>query len=343
MDFSTTAINVLMLVAMALPGFLLVKAKIVKQGALKPFSALLLYVCQPFLCIRSFITVEYTPEIAINIAIAFAISLVAQMLVLGVIFLVLRKRYDRPEDSAMLLSAGYIGGHTFTKEPQLQTLITSTIRGRAYRAFTLTSTFGNVGFFGIPVLEVLFPEHPEAIMYSAVYIVGMNLLAWTFGAYVLTGDRKYIRAKAAIINPQTVTLLVALPLFFAGVSAAKLPDQFTRIIYYLADMTAPLCMIILGMRFAFAPLKDLFTNPLSYVASAIKLLAFPLLVYVILLPFEMNAIMRTTLVLLSGMPSAVISLNLSELYGADQKSIANTILLSTLLCILTVPLLMMLP
>ena len=101
-------------------------------------------------------------------------------------------------------------------------------------------------------------------------------------------------------------------------------------------------MIILGMRFAVAPVKDLFTDWKVYISSLIKILIFPLLVYVILLPFDMDQMMRTALVILSGMPSASINLNLAELYGADQKTAANNILLSTLLCIITIPVLMLL-
>ena len=68
-----------------------------------------------------------------------------------------------------------------------------------------------------------------------------------------------------------------------------------------------------------------------------------LAVYLVLLPFKsMDEMMKISLVILSGMPSASINLNLAELYGADQKTAANNILLSTLLSILTIPLIMLL-
>lgn len=342
MDFSTTAINVLLLVAMAIPGFILMKAKVVKPSSIAYFSAVLLYVCQPFLSLRSFLQVKFTPELAVNLAIVFGVSMLVQGALFCLLWLILCKKFDKSEDTAMLIDNGYIGGHTLTYEPDLNALITSTVRGRAYRVMVLAATFGNVGFFGVPVLQMLFPLNPEAIAYSAVYIVSMNLMCWTIGSYVLTGDKKYIKLKKAILNPQTITLCVALPLFFAGVTLESLPAPLTKIIGYLADMTTPMCMIILGMRFAVAPVKDLFTDWKAYISSLIKILIFPLLVYVILLPFDMDQMMRTALVILSGMPSASINLNLAELYGADQKTAANNILLSTLLCIITIPVLMLL-
>lgn len=342
MDFATTAVNVLLLVAMAVPGFIMMKAKVVKPSSIKYFSAVLLYVSQPFLSLRSFLQVEYSPQLAVNLAIVFAVSVLAQGGLFCLLWAVLGRKFDKPEDSAMLLAEGYIGGHTMPGGPDLQALITSTVRGRAYRITVLAATFGNVGFFGVPVLQMLFPDYPEAIAYSAVFIVSMNLMCWTIGSYVLTGDKKYISFKKAVLNPQMLTLFVALPLFFCGVSLGSLPSALTKIIGYLADMTAPLCMIILGMRFAVAPAAELFTDAKVWAASFIKTLLFPLAVYLILLPFDIAPMMRTSLVVLAAMPSASINLNLAEIYNADQKTAANNILLSTLMSILTIPLVMLL-
>lgn len=342
MGFSTTAVSVLLLVAMAVPGYLLIKTKMLPQKAITYLSVLLLYVSQPFLSIRSFLEVSYTPQLAVNLAIVFGVSLAGQAVIFGVMWLVLRRRFDDPQQTAELIRDGFIGGDSYTAEPALKAAVARSVSGRANRAMVLASAFGNVGFFGVPVLQFLFPDAHDAIAYSAVFIVTLNLMSWTVGSYLLTGDKKHVSLKRALINPQTVTLVISLPLFFAGVSAGDLPDTINTVIGYLADMTAPLCMIILGMRFALAPVVQLFTDFRVYVASFIKTLVFPLLIYVVLMPFQMEEMLRVSLVLLSGMPAATINLNLAELYGADQKTAANSILMSTVLSIVTIPLLMLL-
>lgn len=342
MAFSTTAVSVLLLVAMAVPGYLLIKSKMLPQKAITYLSVLLLYVSQPFLSIRSFLEVSYTQQLAVNLAIVFGVSLAGQAVIFGVMWLVLRRRFDDPQQTAELIRDGFIGGDSYTAEPALKAAVARSVSGRANRAMVLASAFGNVGFFGVPVLQFLFPDAHDAIAYSAVFIVTLNLMSWTVGSYLLTGDKKHVSLKRALINPQTVTLVISLPLFFAGVSAGDLPDTINTVIDYLADMTAPLCMIILGMRFALAPVVQLFTDFRVYVASFIKTLVFPLLVYVVLMPFQMEEMLRVSLVLLSGMPAATINLNLAELYGADQKTAANSILMSTVLSIVTIPLLMLL-
>ena len=342
MNFSTTALSVLLVIAMAVPGYLLVKTKMLPEKAITYLSVLLLYVRQPFLSIRSFLEVSYTPQLAVNLAVVFGVSMLAQGVIFGAVWLILRRRFDDPAQSAALIGEGYIGGNSYTSEPALVAEIDRCVKGRANRAVVLASAFGNVGFFGVPVLQFLFPDAHDAIAYSAVFIVSLNLMGWTVGSYVLTGDKKHVSLKRALVNPQTVTLVISLPLFFAGVSESDLPETVNTIIGYLADMTAPLCMIILGMRFALAPLVQLFKDYRVYIASFVKILVFPLLVYLVLMPFEMDAMLRVSLVLLSGMPAATINLNLAELYGADQTTAANSILMSTVLSIVTIPVLMLL-
>lgn len=342
MSFTTTAINVLLLIAMAIPGFILVKTKMVKPNGIAYFAAVLLYVSQPFLSLRSFLQVEFSWSLCANLGIVFAFSLLAQAAVFVVLVLILRKKFDNPQVTRHLIDEGLLDGLNISKEPALNDQIAFTKRGRAYRIMVLACTFGNVGFFGVPVLQLLFPAYPEAIAYSAVFIVSMNLMCWTVGSYVLTGDRKYVSVKKALLNPQTLTLVVALPLFFSGVTMDVFPDTVAKVIDYLADMTAPLCMLILGMRFAVAPLRELFTDWKVYVITVVKNLIFPIVVFLVLMPFDVEPMLRATLVVLSGMPSASINLNLSELYGADQKTAANSILISTMFCILTIPLIMML-
>ncbi len=341
MNFETTAINVLLLVAMAIPGFLIVKAKMIKPNGLKYFSIVLLYVCQPFLSLRSFLRVEYTSQLAINLAIVFAFSTVIQLFVFGVMILIFRSKFYKPSENLKYSRLNMLSASSASSETAMTPQ--DVARGKAYRIMTLCATFGNVGFFGVPVLQVLFPINPETIAYSAVYIVSMNLMCWTIGATVVTGNRKFASFKKVLLNPQTITLFIALPLFFAGVTSDIVPSEVNKIIDYLADMTAPLCMICLGMRFGFSSPKELFTDPKVYMITAIKIILMPLLAYLIVFALPLDSSLKATLVLLSGMPSAIICLNLSEIYNGNQKMSANTILMSTLFSIITIPLFMMLP
>lgn len=350
MDFSTTAINVAILLAMALPGFILVKGKLIKEHAIQYFSVLLLYVNQSFLSLYSFLKIEYTKQLAVNIGIVFLITLGIQLVTFCVLWLCLRRWFDKPAKTAELLKGGYVGenpliiGDTITgigEDIKLELAMTN--RGRALRILVLNASMGNVGFFGIPLLQLMFPEHPEYIAYSAVYIVSLNLIAWTLGAYVVSGDRKFVSIRKAIINPQVITLCVALPLFFCGVTINSLPVQISKIITYLADMTVPMCMIIIGMRLGAAKFKQTFTDVKAYLSMICKNLLLPLFVYLVLLPFDMmDGGARMAIVLLSAMPTAAIGHNFAEIYNGDKRTSINSILISTIFSVVTIPLIMLL-
>ena len=87
MDFGLTAVNVLLLVVMAIPGYILIKAKVVKQDAIKYFAKVLLYVNQPFLTLNSFLSTAYTPSILKNLGIAVALSFGVQLFLIAVLVL----------------------------------------------------------------------------------------------------------------------------------------------------------------------------------------------------------------------------------------------------------------
>jgi predicted permease len=98
-------------------------------------------------------------------------------------------------------------------------------------------------------------------------------------------------------------------------------------------------MMILGVRLATVPFRKLFSRPFIYLACAGKMLIFPLFCYaaVLLLPFD--PAFKASILILSGTPCASVVFNLSEMHGSDPELSANCVMLSTLLCFMTLHLL----
>lgn len=158
---------------------------------------------------------------------------------------------------------------------------------KAKRAGTICTFMGNVGFMGIPVVKALFPNNPEMLIYVAIINVSFNVISWTLGVYTITGDKSNVSVRRAFLNPPTVALVAALPLFFfkAYIPAAVFtPIQSCA--NYLAGMTLPLSMIILGIRLAEIPFGSLFTSPVAYVSAALKLVVVPLVSFALLYPIH---------------------------------------------------------
>lgn len=293
-----------MLVALCLPGFFLTKANVLKEEHIKGFAVFLLYVCSPALSIYSFQQAECNMEILINIGILLLVTTFMQVLIMGIGFLINIKTYK-------------IDG--------------------ASRVATVAAAFGNVGFFGVPILQALLPDHPEAMVYSAVMSVMMNLIGWTLGMFMMSGDRKHISVKNFLINPTTLCLLIALPLFFTNTS---LPKPVMNFVEFFSKMSTPTAMTVLGMRLAFVKFRDLMDYR-QVVAIFLKLIALPLITFGIMYALPVDETLKISTYILSCMPPAAITLNFAELSNTSPKTAANIVVVGSLLVAITLPVLLL--
>lgn len=338
MEFSLTASTVLMMMAFAVPGYILIKTKMLKPSAIPAFATLLLYACQPFLTIFSFRQSAYSPEILANMGIVFAFSLVFQCFMLAVLYFA----FKAVEKKKQIVAGEDALGHNPSDGAVAyyeQHLAGNAEKIARHRVFSMAAVFGNVGFLGVPLLEVLMPGAKETLIYSAVFIVSMNSICWTLGLTLLTGQKKYIKVKKLVLNPPFIAFLVAFPLFLTN---AQLPAVVDTGIEFLGRMTTPLAMLILGMRFATENPKNLFKDPGVYFAVLVKLVVFPLCVFLITHWLPIDYSIKTALFILSCMPTATVVLSLAEIHKRGQKAAANVILLSTIFSMITVPLLLLL-
>lgn len=333
-DFLTSFISVATMIAIAVPGFILRKKNMLPEKAVAALVAVLIYVSQPFLTIGSFLEKDYRPELLVGMGVTFLLSLVLHTLAYFMAkgtFALFREKKTAEAD----------------RENGEELPLASKLAAEK-RMLTVTSFMGNVGFMGIPVMKALFPESPEMLIYTAVFILGFNIASWTLGVYEVTGDKKNISFRRALLNPPTAALVVALPLFFF--KSYIPPDVIVPVssaVGYLADMTLPLSMIILGIRLADIKFSSLFTDGKVYVACALKLVASPLLAFAVcfalvrLFP-ALDRSVSITIYIVMAMPSASLGLTFAEMFDGDRESAVRSTLLTTLFSVITIPLLMLL-
>lgn len=305
MMFRITFTTVAIMLLYALPGFLMVRTKLIKQESISAFASMLMYVCTPALTFYSLNKIEYSAEIMGKLGLFFVIAFFIMLVFATLAFLVFRKKYEE----------------------------------RQYRIYTIASFLGNCTFMGVPLLEALFPEAPIAVAYSIAFFLAMNIICWTFGSYVITQDRKYISLKKVFINPAVLSVIVAVPLWMLGF---PLPGMLMDSISLLGRMTTPLCMMVLGMRLATLTFKTVFGNPMQYVVVAIKQLALPLVAYLVLLLIPADPILESTLFIIFCTPIASVVLNFAEMLHEGQETAAGCVLLGSMLSIVTIPVLSLL-
>ena len=304
MAFHIAFSNVLLTLIYILPGYFLCKTKKAFADHLSTMSAFLVYICSPCMIISSFLSLRFDSQQFFHMGLFFIVTLLTQGLFIAILYFFFARKNE----------------------------------SRKYRVLSIASVFGNVGFFGLPIIKTLLPQYPEAACYSAVFTVSMNLLVFTVGIFALTGNKKYMSLRAAILNPSFFALIISLLLYIFGWSRF-LPDLLQNGICLFGQMTTPLCMVILGVRLATVKFKQLFIRPFVYCICLLKLLIFPILSYALVLMIPVPFAFRASILILSGTPCAAIVLNMAEIYHSETELAANCVLLSTLLCVITIPLL----
>ena len=303
--FTVTLVTVAVMLAYAVPGYLLSRFRAVKEEAIPAFAKVLMYVCQPCLTLYAFDRVEYSVDLLKEIGIFFAVTLLAQLIAILLFYAVVKGRGDDV----------------------------------AYRVSAVAAAFGNCAFMGVPLVEAALPDAPRAVLMSAIFFLTMSLLGWTLASYLITRNKRFVSVKSIFLNPSVLILVVALPLFFTH---TKLPSTVASAVEILGKMTTPLCMLIMGMRLARMSPRALIGRPVQYAAIGVKLIVFPLAVYGIALLLPVALYLKQTLLLLSACPVASVVLNFAEMHGAGQENAANVVLVSTGLSLLTIPLLSLL-
>lgn len=296
--------NVLVTLLYIIPGFLCCKTKVAKPQHLSTLSAILVYVCSPCMVVWSFMETERSLRMIGQIMLFFVVSLAIQTVLTFILYAVFRKKFQDVK----------------------------------YRMLTVSFGLGNAGFFGIPIIKALLPNNPEVACFACVYIVGMNMLTFTIGAYCLTGDKKRMTLKKAFLNPPFISLIVAIVLYAVNFGSI-MPTLIGDALQLLNRTTTPLCMIILGIRLASVSFKKLFTRLYVYVICACKLLVFPFVCLGIVYFLPLDPVFKAAMFILGGTPCAAVMLNIAEMYDGETELAANCVLLSTLLCVFTIPVL----
>lgn len=296
--FATVAI---MFVYMLI-GFLLCKSKKATVSHAKTLSAFLIYVLSPAMIINSFLSLEFSKENVILLGESFLITLATQLLFFGLLYIFLHKKYDDAR----------------------------------YRIMSVGGVLGNVGFIGMPLVASVFPDNPIVLCYSSMNVLAMNLIVFTVGTFLITNDKKYISIKNAILNPTTISMIIAIPIFALRI---KFPQVVEDSIWILAKMVTPLCMFILGMRLSESNFKKIFTGKFVYITCLLKLVVYPCLVFLLVkwLPFA-DDVLKTSVIVLAMTPSGAIIESLAELHESEQGFAAEVVLVTTLMSIITIPL-----
>lgn len=226
------------------------------------------------------------------------------------------------------------------------------------QAFISLVAFQNSGYLPLVLFAAIFSpgEARQLFIYLFLFLLGFNLIIWSFGVWYLTGaissrslyaalKNFLLRRKPAaddtlelakVFSPPVLATVLALILIALGVNRF-LPHFGLRPLKMVGECTMPLAMLVVGGNLAAIPFSRFDGKAVFQVVFA-KLLLLPLMVFIILLMWRPSPLIGFLIMAQAAMPSATSLSLICRHHGLEDKFINQGILISHLVSILTIPL-----
>lgn len=201
--------------------------------------------------------------------------------------------------------------------------------------------FSNIGFMGIPLLAATVGG--EAVLYTALFQFLFNILIYTYGIAAMRRPetaREQERPSAAarckkLLNAGVISCIVALVMYFGK---ADLPDFADTVLKNLANLTAPLSMLVIGQSFTEFKIRGLFTDVRLLAFAGIKLLVLPVAGLFVLKLFVSDPVILKVCLVMLATPVASMTAMLAQQYDGNYELASRGVALTTILSVATIPL-----
>ena len=284
--------TIIMLI-LILCGVLCSKTGIISKESNKDLSKFLMQIINPVVIFMSYQT-DYRPELVKNLMLTFLLSGISYAVFLSCCYIFIRKK-----------------------------------DGRDTEIERFSSVYSNCGFMGIPLVTALFGS--EGVFYLAAFITMFNLIAWTQGMIMLTGERDMKQALKVLYSPTVISIVLGLVAFAFHIRLPEVP-------------ATAIAMIVSGVTMADTNIPALLRKKRVYYVCFLKLLLFPALLSVILALIARNIdekVLLTVIVAAAAPPAALCTLQCVR-YGKNSLFASEIFTFGTVLSLGTLPLIVQL-
>ena len=201
--------------------------------------------------------------------------------------------------------------------------------------------FGNVGFMGYPVVASIFGH--QAVFYAAVLNVVNTFAVFTIGTMLVTGGEGTTREKfnrKVLYGTPMLAAYAAMLIVAFGID--QVPAFVSQPLTMMGNITVPAALLIIGSSMSHLSLRAMLGTPTVYATTLLRLALLPVAIHFLCtaLGFDPFVVGINTVVI--AMPVATYGTILCLRYGRDTTLIAEVTFITTLLSMLTIPLLVIL-
>lgn len=296
--------QIIQLFIMIFMGFIIVKAKLLKAADSKILSVIVLYLVIPCVIINAF-QVDYTPQTVKGLLIALAGSVMTQVI--------------------LLIVVSILGRVFHLNEVEVASIY-----------------YSNSGNLIVPIVTFILGK--EWVLYGCVFMSVQLVFIWTHCKKIISRESTYDWRKI-VLNINMISIAIGIVLFLTRI---HLPAIINNTLSAVGSMIGPASMIVTGMLFAGMNFKQIFANKRVYFVSFFRLIIVPVIALFLikcsqLSKFSSNGNKLMMIVFLAIItPSASTVTQMCQVYGNDSQYASAINVVTTLLAIVTMPLMVML-
>jgi predicted permease len=299
--FTVPATQVAIMFGLMAVGWVAYRAKWLGTEALRGLTNLLLFLVAPAVTIQAFQRPFDAGRLR-TIGIVFVVDLVAFAITIAVARAIMNRRLV--PDHAMRV------------------------------ALQFGTVYSNAGFIGIPLTQALLGS--DGVFYAVTYIAAYTVYVWTHGISLFGHEhvRASMKLRRVLLNPGIISILIALPLYILSV---HIPSPASDVVGYLAAMNTPLSMIVVGVNLAALSLRSIFSDKFVWLGTLARNIIIPALFIVLLGLLPIDPVARMAILISVSTPVGAFLVIFSVRHDQDTQFATRLLCLSTLLCVITLP------
>ena len=237
--------------------------------------------------------------------------------------------YIREKYPLILISAGIIVVLTLVNAFVVPRLVKGAYLQKVIR---YTLTLPNYGYVGYPLIQSVYGE--LMLLNAQVFAIPMSIYSGSDGYRLLTNADSVSLKK--VVSPSLVAMMIGAVIGLAGWT---LPNVVSTVVTNGSNCMGPVSMLLAGITISDYDLRELLRSKTSYVVVLFRLLLIPLALCFVLNPFVSREILMIV-VLLYSMPCGLNTIVVPKMVGEDCRPGASMAMISTIACLLTIPLCM---
>ena len=296
--------QIIQLFIMIFMGFIIVKAKLLKAEDSKILSVIVLYLIIPCVIINAF-QVNYTKDTVQGLLISLTASVLTQVILLIVI--------------------SVSGKFLHLNEVEVASIY-----------------YSNSGNLIVPIVTFILGK--EWVLYGCVFMSVQLVFIWTHCKKIISREASYDWRKI-VLNINMISIAIGIILFLTRI---HLPAIINNTLSTVGSMIGPASMIVTGMLFAGMDFKQIFANKRIYFVSFLRLIIVPVIALFLIKCSQLSTLSsngnKLMLIVFLAIitPSASTVTQMCQVYGNDSQYASAINVVTTLLAILTMPLMVML-